>query len=310
MQVTGDGAGQFVTNRHALRYDGMPSSARRALTAAAAASPPFVFAPASRRRALLHEPSSAARLLLSQRHALSSAQPAAGDNVVLHGRKMLQTVTPAASFLWFDIQGDGEVTTTDSDTFFDVVMWSASWDYFNSGLVDRNEKRCSLLESLYLPSQSTGENAFDQTLDDDSFISTDSPTWQAVDPKLFYLRTGAPSELTPTAPCPSGLLSADQSVPQLSRFDDTVPPTQEQVSYLSGGASGVVNPNELWLQLTQPSTDAFLTYQVTQDLGLQCCKDVNRSTRLLAMLSVLCNLQNVKHCCCASATETNFDGMR
>lgn len=254
MQATGStGAAtpRFATLRVGMRYVGVDGTERDAAAPSIAGSPPYLVLP-SARRSLLAEPSKTdytRRVAKSRRLAKSQRPAVAGcGSASKLSRKLLQSVTTSSDLLWLDIQGDGAVTSSDSDTFFCVQSAfppAPSADDFDV---------CALLDALYNPSTAAATSLIDETLDDSSFVSTSSETWQAVDPRLLYLRGDEPFAFADGAACPA--LLASQSVPQLSRFDGTRPPTRAEYEYL------VTNTDEQYDELMQPSNPDFLVYQV------------------------------------------------
>eukprot|EP00892_Ulva_mutabilis_P000131 jgi/Ulvmu1/10118/UM006_0069.1 len=154
-------------------------------------------------------------------------------------RKLLQASDPTVSisdtaFPWMDLNADAAVDTRDALLFADMIK-----------LVDSTPAlHCTWLESVYLPSAATTPHQVvrGNGFTDASFTALTSTAWQALDPKLIYLRSNVSDVMYPGVDCAtagSGALAADQRVPQLTRFDGTVPLTEPEFQAVVPGAAGV-----------------------------------------------------------------------
>jgi hypothetical protein len=196
-----------------------------------AASVPYIFGAISRRRLL---------------HSDVDYMQAGLSWTTRAGRSLLQSNTTSDAFLWMDLNGDSLVDIKDSLLFADVIK-----------LVDADESlHCKWLQSLYHPSSATTPyqlvrgNAFTDT----SIVSNTSIEWQAVDPKLIYLRSNASEVMYNGHVCsslPGTLLDADETVPALQRFDGTSVLTQADFQALVP-ASSTADPAGLFKAFMRP----------------------------------------------------------
>lgn len=125
--------------------------------------------------------------------------------------------TSDTEFLWMDLNNDNVVNIQDSLLFADMIK-----------LVDSDpELHCTWLESVYSPSNATLPHSLvrGNSFTDASITGISSFGWQAVDPKLIYLRSNDSDVMYPdAASCiATGGGGAALEVPQLARFDGTAP---------------------------------------------------------------------------------------
>lgn len=154
-------------------------------------------------------------------------------------RKLLQATTGAvgvsdAAFPWMDLNGDATVDTRDALLFADMIK-----------LVDSDPSlHCTWLESVYLPSLAAAPHQVvrGNGLSDASFSDYMSAVWQALDPKLIYLRSNDSDVMHPGVDCAaagSGALAPNQFVPELQRFDGSAPLAEAEFRAVVPGAGGV-----------------------------------------------------------------------
>lgn len=270
--------------RAGIRYIGVDGTERAQATPSAAGSPPYIILP-SARRSLLQQQSSLSTSTKSERTA-AARRTIAQASAMPYSRKLLQSVATSSDLLWLDLNGDGAVTTADSDAFYCMRSTFPSARSGNDGNV------CTLLDALYSPSTAPASSLLDETLDDSSFVSTSSDTWQAVDPRLLYLRGDEPFAFAAGAACAS--LPASQSVPQLRRFDDTRPPTRREFDYL------VADTSEQYDELMRPSNPDFFVYQVR---AACTCRSACPLMLACPCARLCCNLAFRSHVVCASLSE-------
>lgn len=152
-------------------------------------------------------------------------------------RRLLQSApapavaTAATAFPWMDLNADAAVDTRDGLLFADVIK-----------LVDSDPARhCTWLQSVYRPSSATVPHQVvrGNGFTDASFTAYTSPAWQAVDPKLIYLRSNVSDVMYPGVDCVgTGGLGAGEVVPQLARFDGSAPLTEAEFRAVVPGAGG------------------------------------------------------------------------
>jgi hypothetical protein len=150
-------------------------------------------------------------------------------------RALLDALPEAAlalgsSSMWLDLQGDAVASNLDSQALYQIAR-----------LATTNEAgSCRWLDSIYHPSRYAGEalSLSGNRFNDSSFLSNASSSWQAIDPKLLYLRTNQSSLLRPGDQAFSSLcvtkhnaaLTDKQFVPLLTRPDGSLPLTRELLS--------------------------------------------------------------------------------
>ena len=148
-------------------------------------------------------------------------------------RKLLQdnfVNTSATEFLWMDLNSDAMVNIEDSLLFADIIK-----------LVDSDPALyCAWLQSVYSPSTATQPHSLfrGNSFTDASITGISSFAWQAVDPKLIYLRSNVSDVMHPAGvTCSaSGGGGGSIAVPVLARFDGTVPLNQQEFLEIVPGA--------------------------------------------------------------------------
>lgn len=158
----------------------------------------------------------------------------------LSRRQLLQASSAAVTvsdtaFPWMDLNSDATVDTQDALLFADLIT-----------LVDSDPAlHCTWLESVYHPSTATVPHQVirGNGFTDASATAHTSTAWQAVDPKLIYLRSNASDVMYPAgvdcAAAGSAVLQPGEVVPELRRFDGSVPLTEEEFQAVVPGAGGV-----------------------------------------------------------------------
>jgi hypothetical protein len=194
-----------------------------------AASPPYVFSaaptPSSRRlQSTGGVVVAAARPRRARARDVLAAAADLADLADARARRKLQAAAPAnvsdAAILWMDVNGDARVDTRDALAFADLIK-----------LVDSDAAaHCAWLQSVYYPSLAAPPHSIvrGNAFSDASITSAASPAWQALDPKLIYLRSNASDVLFPPGAACGAPLTAAQTVPQLARFDGSAPLTEAQ----------------------------------------------------------------------------------
>jgi hypothetical protein len=144
------------------------------------------------------------------------------------GRQLLQTTTATivntsdTAFLWMDLNGDNLVNIEDSLLFADVLKLADSDPTLH----------CTWLSSIYSPSTATQPHSLvrGNSFTDASITGVGSSGWQALDPKLIYLRSNASDVMFPeSVTCVDpGSTGGTLEVPQLARFDGTSPLTEKE----------------------------------------------------------------------------------
>lgn len=144
------------------------------------------------------------------------------------------TVSDTA-FPWMDLNSDAAVNTQDALLFADLIT-----------LVDSDPGlHCTWLESVYHPSTATVPHQVirGNGFTDASVAAHTSAAWQAVDPKLIYLRSNASDVMYPAGvdcvAAGSGVLQAGEVVPELRRFDGSAPLTEAEFRAVVPGAAEV-----------------------------------------------------------------------
>jgi hypothetical protein len=261
LQVNGAGTSQLRTDRVGIRYAGVTQSVRSQPAASPAGTVDYTVLPSTSRRlaAAALVPAGASPANDSGATLYAGAQQL---RKAMYSRKLLHAFADSPALPWFDLQGDGQADTIDSDAFFGIVV-GVNWD---PDTTDRGAKVCALLKAMYSPSTSA-DDIVDEALDDSSFVNKDSLTWQAVDPRLIYLRSSESSPFYASSPCPD--LAADQVAPVLERFDGTQPPTLAQFAYLA--AAKDADTDYMFNGLMRPSDEHFSAYQVGAAISLRKC---------------------------------------
>lgn len=150
-------------------------------------------------------------------------------------RKLLQTTsatyvnTSDTAFLWMDLNGDGIVNIQDSLLFADVIK-----------LVDSDSTaHCTWIESVYFPSNASQPHSLvrGNSFTDASITGVGSSGWQAMDPKLIYLRSNDSDVMyLESTSCTATVSGTALSVPHLARFDGSTPLNQQEFLAIVPGA--------------------------------------------------------------------------